>query len=242
MIGSERSESSSPFPTTQWTLIVERASDASDRVSGLEELCRVYWRPVYVYFCGLGESSHDAEDLTQGFFADFVSRPSLSKVDKEKGRFRSYLITAAKRFRAKQFRRDNALKRSPGTSLISIDASGLDSIIESDRNLEPEIAFDRQWAREVINHCFVEVGNYYAERERAEFFEALKGHLTSDLEGTAYKETARELGISTDSVKTGVARMRKRFRRKLVDIVAATLADRSEVEEEINYLFEVLRK
>jgi DNA-directed RNA polymerase specialized sigma24 family protein len=120
-----------PFTTTHWSVVLEAQSEESPAAhEALEKLCRVYWRPIYSFVQRQGISPEEAEDLTQGFFADLFERGSLTAVRKEKGRFRSYLLGALKHFLADERRRAMAIKRGKGQRLIPLEELSADDRIE----------------------------------------------------------------------------------------------------------------
>jgi DNA-directed RNA polymerase specialized sigma24 family protein len=107
------------FASTRWT-VVHQAADSQTAsqhaLSTLSELCQIYWRPVYVFLRRHGIPQHDAQDLTQGFFADLIESRAYAHADPRKGRFRSFLYGTLKHFLAHARDRDRAQKRGGGTA------------------------------------------------------------------------------------------------------------------------------
>ena len=91
--------SAARFTTTSWT-VVAQARDGSVPAArqALTELCQAYWYPMYAFLRRRGHSPDQAEDLTQGFFADLLARDSLKAIDPTKGKFRSFLLASLQHF------------------------------------------------------------------------------------------------------------------------------------------------
>jgi RNA polymerase sigma factor (sigma-70 family) len=230
------------FGETHWSVILsamdkQRPLEAAD---ALERLCRVYWPPLYAYVRRLGESPHDAQDLTQEFFARFLDKDYLAAVDQAKGRFRSFMLAAIKHFLANERDKQRAQKRGGGCSFVPIDFSNAESHcgFEPAENLTPELIFQRRWALALMEQALARLRNEYAAAGKEALFEQLKQTLTEGRGSTAYAELAASLGMSNAAVKMAVHRLRQRYREAIRSEIASTVADPSQIQDELR---EVLR-
>ena len=233
------------FPTTQWSLLT-RASDPDPetRAPALEELCRIYWPPLYAFVRSKGVSHSEAEDLTQGFFAEIIAKSQLENVDADRGRLRSYLLGGISKYTAKQWRDDHRQKRGGHATVFSLDhpaASEQHSILDLTNHQTPESSFERQWALTVIEHTLSKVASDYEARDQSDIFEALKFAITPGEEHRHYKDVATQTGLSVTAVKTRIFRLRARFVRELRKTVADTLTDEKEIDEEIRRLMAIFK-
>jgi RNA polymerase sigma-70 factor (ECF subfamily) len=234
------------FATTRWSLVLAANFDTGDQIrarEALEKLCRAYWYPLYAFVRTRGYSADDAQDLTQAFFARILETGGFPSVDRDKGRFRSYLLGAMKHFLANDWHRARAQKRGGGVRLIEWDAldperryTGTSESLD-----DPEFLFDREWALETVSATLRTLRSEMARGGRAEQFETLKGCLT-DEGGPSRAEMASRLGKSEGAVKVAIHRMRQRYRELLRAAVAETVGDEAELERELRHLVEVLRK
>jgi RNA polymerase sigma-70 factor (ECF subfamily) len=230
------------FGETHWSVILsamdkQRPVEAAD---ALERLCRVYWPPLYAYVRRSGESPHDAQDLTQEFFARFLDKDYLTAVDQAKGRFRSFMLAALKHFLANERDKQRAQKRGGGCSFVPIDFHNAESQcgFEPAENLTPEVIFQRRWASALLEQALARLRNEYAAAGKEALFEQLKQTLTEGRGSIAYAELATRVGMSQAAVKMAVHRLRQRYREAIRSEIASTVADRSEIEDELR---EVLR-
>ena len=231
------------FLTTRWSVVL-RASvpEAPEARDALEHLAHAYWYPLYAYVRRRGHREDEARDLTQAFFALLLERGDVSSAAPEKGRFRSFLLTALQRFLAGEAERARALKRGGGRAPLSIDAAQADERYSLDPPDEdtPERRFERAWARSVLERTLERLAADYAERGKSELFEALRGSLTAESETAPYAELAPRLGLSEGALRVAVHRLRHRYRRHLRLEVADTVADPADVEDELRNLFQAL--
>lgn len=231
------------FATTQWSLV--RAADprAGSRArAALEQLCRAYWYPLYAFVRGRGHSADDAQDLTQAFFASLLETGGFAAADPGRGRFRSYLLGAMKHFLANEWHRARAQKRGGQLELVEWDA------LEPERRYadaaaptgDPDLLFDRQWALETTGAALELLRAELEGAGKGEEFDALKGCLTGREEATRADLAAR-LGMTGNALKVAIHRLRQRYRVLLRAVVAETVSDEAELEEELRYLASVLR-
>jgi RNA polymerase sigma-70 factor (ECF subfamily) len=228
------------FPTTQWSLILKAGTPASSQArAALEELCSVYWYPLYAFIRRKGNPPDRALDLTQDFFARLLEKDLLTAVDRRKGRFRSFLQVACKNFLVDAWRQ----KREVSDRAISIDARTAEGryVIEPADTMTAERLFDRAWAFTLLDRVLGLLAAEYAEPRRAELFDRLKVVLTEGKGAVRAAEVAVRLGMSEGAVHTASHRLRRRYREILQDQIAATLDDPTELDDEIRSLFDALR-
>ena len=147
-VGGSAQNGAVAFATTQWSMVLAAQGQSPAAQEALEKLCRIYWRPVYSFVRRQGNGPEEAEDLTQGFFALLLERRDLDAVRKEKGRLRSYLLTAVKHFLASEQRRAMTAKRGKGQQPVPLDElSGAErSDMEPADHLTAERVYERCWA------------------------------------------------------------------------------------------------
>jgi RNA polymerase sigma factor (sigma-70 family) len=229
------------FSRTQWSVVLAAAGkkDGVLAEQALEKLCRVYWLPLYTYIRRQGESPHDAQDLTQGFFAQLLQKDYLGSVDQTKGRFRSFLLAALKHFLSNQRDRARAQKRGGGQMPLSLDFSEAETNIgiQPADEQTPEKAFEKCWALTLLEQSLARLRKEYSDRGRQELFEQLKTTLTEGRNGMAYAELASRLRMSEASVKMAVHRLKQRYREVIRAEIAETVAQESEVEDELREVF-----
>ncbi len=228
------------FVTTHWSVVLSaQGRDPTRSTEALEALCRTYWYPLYAYARRMGHSPADAEDLTQGFFARLLEKGFLDTAAREKGRFRTFLLTALKRFMANEWDRRHAQKRGGFAVTVPIDQDLAETRFASEgaHNLAPDLLFDRHWAMTLLETTMARLQREYLESGRAKLFEYLRDCLARDESALAYAEIARRLSLTEPAVKMAVQRMRKRYREILRDQIAQTVSAPEEIEAEIRQLF-----
>ena len=232
------------FATTLWNVVVTAGLEAgtSDSHAALEKLCRAYWRPLYVFVRSRGYSPHDAEDLTQEFFARILESNCLNRAKADRGRFRSFLLGALKNFLADEFDRSRAVKRGGGRPLFSIDDADLATLIPSDSSTEasPEKAYEKRWAITLLEQAMERLRKEYSGAGKRELFEELKKFLTGDSKARDYSEAAVALSLTANHVAVNVHRLRGRYRELVRFEVANTVSAEKEVDEEMRHLLNVL--
>jgi RNA polymerase sigma-70 factor (ECF subfamily) len=221
------------FQPTLWTMVLKAKEHSRE---ALEELIRIYWKPVYVYIRRWGYPSEEAKDLCQGFFSDLLERNFLRGVSPEKGRFRTFLLTVLKRYLINESERKRAQKRGGGRAILSLDYSRAerDYTIMPESDETPERTFNRQWALEAMSRA---LGALAKEMEPATF-EAIKPHLAG---GPAYEETAKKLGITVTRLNNLIHRTRKRYRDLLRTQVAGSVHDSADADEEVRNLLDAVK-
>ena len=233
------------FPGTRWSVVLAaRQQPSPASAAALETICRSYWQPLYAFVRRSGYSTHDAEDLVQGFFCRLLEKHWLDAADREKGRLRTFLIVAMKKFMAKEWRRASAQRRGGGQSHMSLDTTFAEGRHAADPgvNLSAEAVFDREWALTLLGLTL--------ERLRAEFvaagkpreFEALKGCLMVARGAIDYAAVAEQLGMSEGAARVATHRLRKRFREAYREEISQTLPVGADVDGEMRHLASALAR
>jgi RNA polymerase sigma-70 factor (ECF subfamily) len=231
------------FATTHWSLVVAAQDPAAPRArAALAELCRTYWYPLYAYIRRQGHDADQAQDLTQEFFTRLVTPDGLAAVDRDKGRFRSFLLAACRHFLANERDRARTLKRGGNRQFMPIDFGDADSRYsgEPGHHETPERLFERRWALALLEQVLARLRGEDEAAGKGRLFEQLKSHLTGDSGGMPHAQAAAELGLSEGAVKVAVHRLRRRYRELLREEIGRTLADPGQIEEEIRDLFAAL--
>lgn len=230
------------FLTTHWSVVLTAGrTDTSRAQDALARLCRTYWRPLYAYVRRRGYSAHDAEDLTQAFFARLLERNDVAAVSPDRGRFRSYLLAAMNHFLSDEWDKARAQKRGGGR-VIEMDSSVAEAIHaqQADDALTPETLYDQRWAITVLEEVHARLRREHERAGRAEQFEALRFSLMGERSAVPYAELASTLGLSEGAVKVAVHRLRQRYRVLLRELIAETVSTPDEVELELKHLMQAL--
>jgi RNA polymerase sigma-70 factor (ECF subfamily) len=223
------------FHTTRWSVVVNAGGKGDNARDALAALCRIYRPPVLAYVrARLAES--DAEDVTQAFFAHLLERRLPERADRERGRFRSYLLTSLKHFLVEEHERASALRRGGGLTAVS------DSVIEfiAAADPSPEQAFEREWARTVLRDALTQLEAETAGAGRIELFARLRPFLIDDPDQGDYDEIAQALGLRRNTVAVAVHRLRARLQEIVRELVADTADDPAEIDEELRCMRRML--
>lgn len=227
------------FATTRWTVVREAAVGGDSAAEkALESLCTTYWQPLYRYLRRMGHDPADAEDLVQGFIAHFLETDALRLVDRERGRFRAFLLGSLKNYRANAWRRDHRQKRGGFATHLSLDWRGAESGlgIEPADPRSPDLLYDRDWAMTLLDKVLSDM----ARQENGLDFDRWKSFLGISSERLAYAEIAAQFGMTENAARVAVHRLRKRYRQRLREEIARTLGSDELVEEEMRALFAAL--
>ena len=230
------------FVTTRWTMVLRAArADTTRARAALEDLCQAYWYPLYAYARRRGYSPHDAEDLTQGFFARILKLNSLAEVGRERGKFRAFMLAAMNHFISDEWGRASAQKRAAQLT-ISLDAEMAENRYRSEPadKLTPESLFERRWAVTLLENVVKRLRSEYEASGQGALFMELRFAITGDKNTIPYAELASRLGLKEEALRVTVHRLRQRYRRALREEIAQTVADESEVVEEMNCLCRIL--
>ena len=231
------------FDTTHWSVVLAARGESADAQEALEKLCRVYWYPLYAFVRRQGHSPEDAEDLIQGFFARLLQRKDLETVQRERGRFRSYLLVSLKHFMLNEQLHARAEKRGGGRSLISLDEVEAEKKFAQEPvdNSTPEKIFERRWAMALLDTVLERLRQEHEATGRLRLFESLRWFLSDEPAEQSQAEIAAKLGVSTGAVKQAVRRLRQRYRELLHEEVANTVATAADIDDEVRHLVAVLR-
>ncbi len=227
------------FATTRWTLIRE-AARGGDTAAGdaLGALFQTYWPPLYRYARRRGQSPEDAEDLVQGFFAEMLQHDGLRLADRERGRFRMFLLGCLKNHMAGEWRRGHRLRRGAFATHLSIDWRNAETGLGLDPADErsPDKLYDRDWALALLDKVLDDL-----EREENGLdFARWKPFLSVSSGKLAYAGIAETFGMTEGAARVAVHRLRKRYRQRLREEIGRTLADEQLVDDEMNSLFAAL--
>lgn len=231
------------FPTTQWSLI-SRARNADPKVQheALSEICQLYWPPVYAFIRSRGYSPHDAEDLTQDFFAELLNHNDFAKANVGMGRLRSYLLTAIKNHLASEYRRNTCLKRGGTKVILSLDADSAETrclIPQPLDEMTPEKVFERQWVITLMERVVVDLESIYAVKKQEALFIALKPYIMTTSRSMPQADIAEKLGMSEAALRVAVHRLKQRYANLLRQTVKSTLGEDENVETEISHMMTV---
>jgi DNA-directed RNA polymerase specialized sigma24 family protein len=242
MATSEAAKPRNYFATTHWSVVLDAGHSETTRGrDALGALCETYWYPLYAYVRRQGHSPHDAEDLTQGFFARLLENESLVGLSPEKGKFRTFLLVALKRFLANEWHRANSQKRGGGSFRVPLQGHTAETryVAEPVEELTAEKLYERRWALTLLDCVLGRLGKEFNSAGKREFFEKLKPYLTAEKSTIPCSEAASGLGMNEGAFKVAVHRLRRRFRELFREEVAHTVARPQEIDEEIRHLLAV---
>ena len=214
--------------------------------SALASLCQIYWHPVYAFIRRNGSDQDQAQDLTQAFFTVLLEKNYLADAKKERGRFRSFLLTAVKHFLSNQRDRAQAQKRGGGQAEISLDLSIDPTQVEAWYSpvavdeVTPERLFELRWAHSLLEQVMAKLRGEFANAGKAEHFDRLSAFLQGDSSDIHYDELSAEMGLTAGALRTQVHRMRRKYRDLLRSEIAQTVSTPEEVDDEIRFLLTTL--
>ncbi len=248
MTPGETHRASSPakgqvFTTTHWSVVLKAGDPTSPQAAeALERLCRACWYPLYAHVRRQGYQPHDAQDLTQGFFARLLEKHAFEGLDRQKGKFRSFLLASLEHFLANERDRARAAKRGGGHTFVSFDPETAEHCYLQDpaADLAPEKVFDRRWALALLERALVRLREEYASKGKIELFNHLKAFLTNEAKAGAYDPLAAQLQMQPGSVAVAVRRLRERYRELVRKEIADTVASPADIDEEMRCLFAAL--
>lgn len=231
-----------PFRTTRWSVVTAAGRQGEQRQRALEELCAIYWPPVYAFLRRLGHDEHEARDLTQGLFLHLLERNDYESANPERGRFRSYLRTCARNFATSKHRHAHADKRGADCEHLSlaIDVDDAANIVLPADTVTPDQAFERQYAQQLVDVVLERLGDELRGRGRSHQFDVLRSYLEASSAAQTYEQAAATLDMREGAVKVAVHRMRERYRELLVEEVRQTLLDPNDAADEIDQLLAAL--
>jgi DNA-directed RNA polymerase specialized sigma24 family protein len=233
----------SKFVTTHWSVVVSAGLNTSEAsAAALAELCQTYWYPLYAFVRQKGHSSHDAQDLTQAFFARLLEKNYVSMADRQRGRFRTYLLAALTHFLADEWDKARRLKRGGGRQIISLDAGSAEERyrLEPITHLDAAKLYERRWVTTLIEKALGRLEGEFCDSGKKALFDELKGSLFAKDAESSYAAIGMRLGMKEDAVKKAMQRMRGRYRELFREEIAQTVAAPNEIDEELKYLFAVI--
>ena len=232
------------FATTRWTLVATAAEkETPEAKAALESLCQSYWMPLYAFARRKTNSLEEAQDLTQTFFVELLEKNYVATATPNRGRFRSFLLTAFKNFISKQWEKNKTQKRGGHVKRLSLDFQTADSSIRIDpaSGLTSDQIFDQQWAIALLDQVLFRLQDEFSQSGKTERFDTLKQFVIGDHSGATYADVAQRLELTEAAVKKSVSRMRSRYRELLRDEISNTVANPDEIDDEIRSLFAVLQ-
>jgi len=232
------------FTTTHWSVVLLAGlADSPQANEALEKLCRTYWYPLYVYVRRQGNSPEDAQDLTQIFFSRLLEKNYCAKADRDRGKFRTFLLGSLKNFLVNEWKRAGRLKRGGGVEFLSLDANVAENryAAEPANESNPDAAYEKRWAVTLIEQVLTVLRQEFNAADKARLFEELKGFIWGDKSAASYAEIAGPLNLTEGTVKVAVHRLRQRFRQLLRAEVAHTVARPEDVDGELRHLIAVVR-
>jgi DNA-directed RNA polymerase specialized sigma24 family protein len=241
-IGGNAHDGPIAFTTTHWSVVLEAQGESPAAQEALEKLCRTYWRPIFAFLRRQGISPEEAEDITQGFFAELLERQSLSAVRKEKGRLRSFLLGGLKYFLANEGRRAMAIKRGKGQRLIPLDELHAENRIETEPAdpMTAEMIYERRWALTVLERVLSRLKDEYLAADNAALFDSLKELLPDEPGSPSQAAIAARLGMTENAVRQAFYRFRQRYQSILREEIANTVATPADIEDELRHLIAVI--
>jgi len=231
------------FLTTHWSVVLAaRDKCAPGCAEALEALCRTYWYPLYAFVRGSGYSPPDAQDLTQGFFEKLLAKDYLRVVAPEKGRFRTFLKMALKRYLVHEWERAKAEKRGGGQSVLSFDTDLAERQFQTQFShaLAPDQIYDRQWALTLLAETGNRLEREFSSAGKVDELKALKQYLTAERGQIPYAQIASTLKLTEGAVRVATHRLRKRFRELFREVVTETVSEAAEVDEELRHVIAAL--
>jgi DNA-directed RNA polymerase specialized sigma24 family protein len=231
------------FRTTHWSVLLSAKNlESPESEQAIATLCETYWYPLYAYVRCTGYAPEEAEDLTQGFFARFLERRLWESVDKNRGRFRSFLLVSIRNFLADEHDKSVAIKRGGGRPLVSLDAQQAEERygLEPAHDIRPEKLFERRWALSLLSAVFDRLGKDYRRAGKGELFQVIQAFLTPGFDQVDFQSAIKQLQMREGTLRMAIHRLRRRYGQLLRQEVAHTVAHENEVEDEIRHLHTVL--
>jgi RNA polymerase sigma-70 factor (ECF subfamily) len=239
---ASRNDSHDPFATTRWSLVVAARGTDEASSAALADLAQAYWYPIYAFIRRRIPDVHAAQDLTQSFFERLLETNTIAAADRERGRFRAFLLTACKRFLANERAKARTVKRGGGVLHLSLDFELGESKYGTQAvdTLTPDRLFEQQWAITLLARVLDRLEQEMEARGKGDQFVHLKRLLSGAGRSGSIAAAARELGQSEGAVKVAAHRLRQRYRELLREEIAQTVAAPGEIDDEIRSLFAVL--
>ena len=218
-------------------------SDASvSAQEALADFCESYWPPLYTFVRRRGHSPSDAQDLVQGFFAHLLSRNTLSRVDRDKGRLRTFLLGSLQHFLANEYDRRQTLKRGGASLVVSMsdELTATEAALVSMPGLDETGCYDQAWVATLVSRAWERLQREYMADGKTTLLQELKPFLLGGTVMPDQEEIASRLNVPFATLRTLLRRFRQRYRENLRQEVARTVAAPSQVDEELRYLHRLL--
>jgi RNA polymerase sigma factor (sigma-70 family) len=233
------------FHTTLWSVVLLSAqSQTPGCQEALADLCKLYWYPLYAFIRHRGHSPEDAQDLVQGFFLRLIEYKILSRVDRSKGKFRSFLLASLQNYLANEVARARCLKRGGKTEFVHLDLEEAEERygLEPVEELTPEKVFDARWAMALLGEAMNRLSREYMTQGKATTFQVLRTFLDpiNAKSLPSYEEVAAQLEINVGSLKTQIHRLRKQYAAIIREEISRTVSDATDVDAETHALCEAL--
>lgn len=237
----DRETKDAGFPQTRWSVVLRATPDNRAGLDALGELCGRYWYPLYAFARRSGNSSADAEDLVQGFLSKSSGDGLFSKAKKEKGKLRTFLLTAFRRYARDEYEKSITEKRGGG-KIVSFDAAEAESWYHSEQRDEasPEDVYDREWAVTVLQNAMSRLEAVWKEKGKLKHFLALRPHLTTEAGAEDFQRIGEATGMKPDTVKVALHRLRAKFGTALREEIQDTEDEGADIEEELAYLYRLI--
>jgi RNA polymerase sigma factor (sigma-70 family) len=233
------------FAPTSWTdVMAAQRGGSREAEAALEKLCQTYWYPLYSYLRRKGSDPHKAQDLTQEFFFRLLKENYLGAVDRRKGKFRSFLLAALNHFVSNQRDYERAAKRGGGQALISLDDTDAENRfkLEPVSDLSPEKIFEKNWFLTLFDQALARLRDEQKAAGKGELFEHLRPFIIEDAESGDYNTVATRVNMTANAVAVTVHRLRERYKKLVQDEVMRTVADPSELDDELRRFFSIFEK
>ena len=231
------------FVATRWSVVLAAGGgDTTHARDAIAHICQTYWYPLYAYARRRGCSPHDAQDLTQEFFARLLEGNWVAQADQSRGRFRTFLLTAMKHFMTNEWNKAHAAKRGGCQPVLSLDEDSAEQRyrLEPVEQMTPEILFERGWALALLNDILLRLEQEYAREGKKGWMDALRPALTADRESINYRHIASQLDVTETAARVAVHRLRQRYRLLIQTEVAHTVTSPDQVAAEMRHLFQIL--
>ena len=231
------------FHTTRWSIVqaAGRGSSPTARVA-MEELCQLYWSPVYAFIRRKGNPAADAEDLTQAFFVHLLASQFVGEADRDRGRFRSFLLKSVSNFMRDANRAERALKRGGGVETLSLDFESSEQQYSREPvdNVTAEQLFERRWALTLLHNSMQQLQAEYVDRNHGLLFECLEAHVNQDASRLPYGQLCENLNMTEDAIKQAARRLKLRYREILRTEIAGTIGSTEDIDDELHQLMQAL--
>jgi RNA polymerase sigma-70 factor (ECF subfamily) len=231
------------FKTTHWTEVLQAgAAESPGAREALARLCKTYWLPIYTFIRKRGHNLHEAQDLTQEFFATFLEKKRVAHAIRERGRFRCFLMASVENFLRNAHDHANAIKRGGGQEILSLNHAEAEElyIAAAGPESDPARAFEQRWALTLLQTVLVRLKEEFSVGDRAKVFEALQAHIWGDGDSEAYSVLAERFGLSLANIKIMAHRLRARYGALLREEIGRTVSHPGEIDDELRYLMRVV--